>query len=35
MAAMRRHRGTNQANLLHLPITCLNLFAPSDDCIRK
>jgi hypothetical protein len=35
MAAMRRHRGTNRANLLHLPITCLNLFTPSDDCIPK
>ena len=30
-AASRNER----ANLLHLPITCLNLFAPSDDCIRK
>jgi len=35
MAAMRRHRGTNQADPLHLPFTCLNLFAPDDDCIRK
>ena len=35
MAAMRRHRGTNQAGPLHLPITCLNLFAPGDDCIHK
>jgi hypothetical protein len=35
MAAMRRHRGTNQANPLHLPITCLNLFAPRENCIRK
>jgi hypothetical protein len=35
MAAMRRHRGTNQADLFHLRITCLNLFAAADDCIRK
>jgi hypothetical protein len=35
MAAMRRHRGTNLADLLHLPITCLNLFASEHDCIRK
>jgi hypothetical protein len=35
MAAMRRHRGTNRANLLHLPITCLNLSPSRDDCIRK
>jgi len=35
MAAMRRHRGTNRADLLHLPITCLNLFALKDDCIHK
>jgi hypothetical protein len=35
MAAMRRHRGTNQADPLHLPITCLNLLTSKDDCIRK
>jgi hypothetical protein len=35
MAAMRRHRGTNPAGLLHLLITCLNLLAPADNCIRK
>ena len=35
MAAMRQHRGTNQAALFHLLITCLNLFASADNCIRK
>ena len=35
MAAMRRHRGTKRAGLLHLPFTCLNLFVSRDDCIRK
>jgi hypothetical protein len=35
MAAMRRQRGTNAADPLHLLITCLNLFASKDDCIRK
>lgn len=35
MAAMRPHRGTNQAYPLHLAITCLNLFTSKDDCIRK
>jgi hypothetical protein len=35
MAAMRRHRGTSGADPLHLPFTCLNLFASADDCIRK
>jgi hypothetical protein len=35
MAAMRRHRGTIRAGRLHLTITCLNLFAQKDDCIRK
>lgn len=35
MAAMRRHRGTNPANPLHLPFTCLNRFAPDENSIRK
>ena len=35
MAAMRWHRGTKWADPLHLPITCLNLFASKDDCIHK
>jgi hypothetical protein len=35
MAAMRRHRGTNQADPLHLPFTCLNLFGSKENCIRK
>ena len=35
MAAMSGALGTIAAGPLHLPITCLNLSIPKDDCIRK
>ena len=35
MAAMRQHRGTIRAGLLHLTITCLNLSASEENCIRE